>query len=135
MGNQQAKTNADLNVCGIEFDHRASGLGESVVAIEITHREAVACVEHWCEMLWAVESNWACGASGSWENAMWAYANDRVEQFVKPGLLTEKTVGKIRDAVYNSRPSLESIQNPAQDNELDDLDREWLSDRWDDLEI
>jgi len=81
----------------VEFNKSHSGFGSDEVMTSMTQFEAKLCVRHWLSMLWAVETTWALGTSGSWECSMYQYANYRLECIEKSGLLTREAIQAIAD--------------------------------------
>lgn len=111
----------------LDFNHSASGFGEAAAPIEITRREAIAAVEHWFEMLWAVESNWGLGTTGSWEVAMWQYATSRIQVFIDSGHITEGEAAAIDEYVYARHPSLDDLAERDDEDSLPGL-TDWIDD-------
>jgi len=72
----------------LEFNNHLTGLGQPEFEGTITKYEAMLCVEHWLKMLCAVEGNWACDKSGSWECVMWQYANCRIKTLRESGAVS-----------------------------------------------
>lgn len=106
----------------IEFNRNDSGLGFEPLDAAMTKFEARLCVEHWLAMCWAVETRWDCGTSGSWENAMWAYGNYRIDCLREAGLVSQEEINAIGDQW--DWPPYEEPEEPFNDDGSGLLDPE-----------